>query len=55
MADDPIVNEVREVRKQLNMAAKYDLDESARRAKECVLRLGLGFCSLKPVVRTCAA
>ena len=55
MDDDPIVDEVREVRGRLNQEAGYDLDELARKAKECVMRLGLRFCPLKPIVRTFAA
>lgn len=55
MAEDPIVEEVRETRTRFNEESNYDLRQIAARAAEFARSLGLSVCSLQPTARSAVA
>lgn len=54
MAEDPIVEAVRETRARFNAESNYDLRELAARAAEFARSLGMTVCSLQPTTATAA-
>ena len=54
MADDPIVEEVRNTRARFNEESNYDLRKLAAKAAEFARSLGMTVCSLQPTVTPAA-
>ena len=54
MADDPIVEEVRNTRARFNEESNYDLRKLAAKAAEFARSLGMTVCSLQPTATSAA-